>query len=129
MDCLKDRRNQDRGRSHLDKLSRQLSLSQANAALKWLEELADRRDVRQVELPKKLEAELDLARHGGGRGDDAGSGGNTRRGDGNHVGRDEIGVIEEIEKFGTELQAKFFADVRVFQEREIPVWPSRGQSR
>jgi hypothetical protein len=57
---------------------------------------------------------LDLSGSRGCESNDAGSGGNAGRSDGNQIGRIEIGVVEEIEKLGAKLQTEFFADTRVF---------------
>lgn len=71
--------------------------------------------------PEELQAELDLARRGGSSGDDAG-GGRGRAGGGgvdDGIGRIEIGVIEEIEDFGAELERETFRDGKFAGDGEV----------
>ena len=37
------------------------------------------------------------------------------------LGGDQVGVVEEVEDLGAELQAGAFGDVRGLEEREVPV--------
>src|SRR5260370_34015379 len=77
-------------------------------------------------LPEQFEAELDLARAGGGAGDGAGGAGEAGgiggggRSEDDEVGSVEIGAVEEIEDFGAELQVEALADGGVFQHGKIP---------
>ena len=69
---------------------------------------------------------MDLAAAGGGGGDGAGGardagrilGGRWREGD--QVWRVEVGAIEQVEDFGAELESEAFAELRVFEDAEVP---------
>src|SRR5262249_2433786 len=71
-------------------------------------------------LPEQFQAELDLARRGGGAGDDAGCGAYAGWREGYAVGRIEVGAIEKIEDFGAELQREAFSNTGVFERGEGP---------
>ena len=82
-------------------------------------------------LPKKFEAELDLAGGAGGAGDDAGGGGDAGRGEDDGVGLVEIRAIEKVENFGAKLKIQALTNSRVFEHGEIPgcqAGPDQGVS-
>ena len=70
-------------------------------------------------LPQKLQRELRDTRITG-----AANLSNKRAVDA-HFRRIELGMIEEVEEFGAELQGHAFGELRVFQERHVPVIQSR----
>jgi hypothetical protein len=59
--------------------------------------------------PEELEAELDLARGGGGAGDDASCWGNAGGSEDDGVGLVEIGAVQKIEDLRAELKIQLLA--------------------
>ena len=72
-------------------------------------------------LPEEFQAKLNLARGGCGGGDDAGGWRRTSGCCGVHhgIGRVEIRVIEDVEKFRSELQVKALGQRPSLRERKI----------
>ena len=72
----------------------------------------------------EFHAELDLARGGGGAGDQAGGGTGCSVGKYDGVRRPEVGMIQRVEEFRADLQLELFSESHIFEQRQIEIGES-----